>query len=265
MITSTSNPKIKHVRELQTRAKARRETGTFVVEGVRLAEEALASGWQPQFTFFSEGLSPRGQQLLEKIRDRDIPVLQVAPHVMQYASETKTAQGLILVMTIHSQDLPEKLDFCLIPDQVRDPGNLGSMLRSANAANVQAVLLPPGSADVFAPKVLRSGMGAHFHLSIRILDWEGIHKLSREHHLRLILAAASGGEVYTQIDMRTPLALIVGGEAEGAGKEARNLADTLVHIPMPGGTESLNSSTAASILLFEAVRQRRGLPSNHEK
>ncbi|MFZ0531585.1 MAG: RNA methyltransferase, partial [Anaerolineales bacterium] len=125
-------------------------------------------------------------------------------------------------------------------------------------AGVQAVLLAPGCADAWAPKVLRAGMGAHFHLPIHSLGWQEIKCILKEpsHRLQVCLADSSAGTPYTQVDFRAPLALIVGGEAAGAGSESAYLAERRVHIPMPGGSESLNAGIAASILLFEAVRQR---------
>jgi TrmH family RNA methyltransferase len=122
---------------------------------------------------------------------------------------------------------------------------------------VGGVLLPPGAADPFAPKVLRAGMGAHFRLPLLECSWEQITALVAP--LRIFLAAAGRGIAYTQADFRSPLALIVGGEAEGASPEAQRLAPRLVHIPMPGGGESLNAAAAAAVLLFEVVRQRLGI------
>ncbi|MGE5123438.1 MAG: TrmH family RNA methyltransferase, partial [Acidobacteriaceae bacterium] len=154
--------------------------------------------------------------------------------------------------------LPAELDFLLILDGIRDPGNLGTILRTAAAARIQAVLLAPGNVDAFAPKVLRAGMGAHFRLPIHQLGWAHIEQLlaGSPGGMRIYLADAAGGIPYTRADFRTPLALLVGGEAAGAGHEAFSLASEKVQIPMPGGSESLNAGIAAGILLFEVVRQR---------
>jgi TrmH family RNA methyltransferase len=146
------------------------------------------------------------------------------------------------------------LSFVFVPDQLRDPGNLGTMLRTAAAAGVQAVFCPPETADAFSPKVLRAGMGAQFRLPVHTLDWDAI--TSHLALLKVILADMEQGLPYTQADLRPPLALIVGGEAEGASAQAHRLASGFVHIPMPGGVESLNAAVAAGILLFEVVRQR---------
>jgi TrmH family RNA methyltransferase len=191
---------------------------------------------------------------LDGFAARGAPLEQVSADVLRAASDTDTPQGLLAVLSQRLLPLPEAPDLVFIPDQVRDPGNLGTMLRTAAAAGVQAVFCPPETADAFSPKVLRAGMGAHFCLPIHNLEWGAI-----ETHLtplQVFLAGVDEGLAYTQANFRPPLALIVGSEAEGAGPQARRLASACVHIPMPGGGESLNAAIAAGILLFEVARQR---------
>ena len=254
MITSAQNPKIKWLRLLQGQARQRREERAFVVEGVRLAEEALAGGWNARLVVYTGDLNARGSAVVAGFAARGAPVEQVSDSVMRSASDTESPQGLLVALDWQVAPLPERLDFVFIPDKLRDPGNLGTMLRTAAAAGVQAVFLPPETTDAFAPKVLRAAMGAHFHLPIRPLDWEEIARLI--HGLNIYLASAGEGKSYTQIDLKAPLALIVGGEAEGASSQAEALSTARVHIPMPGGSESLNAAVAAGVLLFEVLRQR---------
>jgi tRNA(Leu) C34 or U34 (ribose-2'-O)-methylase TrmL len=151
--------------------------------------------------------------------------------------------------------IPDLPNFILIPDQIRDPGNLGTLLRSAAATGVQAVLLPPETTDAFAPKVVRSGMGAHFRLPIRSLTWEEIEQVGKSAKVQMYLADMDGKSCW-EIDLRQPLAMIVGGEAEGASREARKPANQRISIPMTGEMESLNAGVAGSVLMFEVVRQR---------
>ena len=256
MITSVKNPKIQYVRSLQGPPRGRREAQAFVVEGVRLAEEALAAGWEAQLVLYSEDLNERGQALVDRFTEQGAQVEQVIAEVMRSASDTQTPQGILAILAARSLPIQETLDFAFIPDGVRDPGNMGAMLRTAAAAGAGAVLLPPGTADVFAPKVVRAGMGAHFRLPIHSGDWDEIGSRLSGARLKVYLAAVGDGEVYTQADFRTPLALVIGGEAEGAGEAAASLAHARIHIPMPGRMESLNAAIAAGILLFEVVRQR---------
>jgi len=252
MITSTRNPKIQWVRALQSRSRQRREDGVFVVEGVRLVEEALNSGWKARLVIYTDDLDLRGQRLVDEFASRNVPI----ELVMRAASDTQTPQGILGVISLDDLPLPESLDFVFIPDGIRDPGNLGTMLRTAAAAGVDAVFLPPGTVDAFAPKVLRSAMGAHFRLPLFTGSWEEIRALISRASLRIYLAAADCDLVYTQADFRSPLALIVGGEAGGAGESARQVGDACVSIPMPGGTESLNAAVAAAVLFYEVLRQR---------
>ena len=258
MITSIHNPKIQAVRRLQTQAKARREERAFVIEGVRLAGESLHAGWSALQVFYSDQLDQRGTAVVDGFSSRGVPNEQVTESVMQAVSETETSQGLLVVLKSDELPIPAYPNFLLILDSLRDPGNLGTILRSATAAGVQAVLLAPGCVDAWSPKVLRAGMGAHFHLPIQSLSWEEIEPILKQpaNPLRVFLADSASGISYTRADFHSPLALIVGGEATGAGPESTSLADETVHIPMPGGSESLNAGIAASILLFEVVRQR---------
>ena len=254
MITSTQNPKLKLARSLMGRPKERHEAQAFVVEGVRLVEEALDSAWPIQFVLCTSGLSERGIELVTKLRTKNIDVEDVNEAIFQSVSVTETSQGLLAVLNYSLLPIPPSLDFVLIPDSIRDPGNLGTLLRTAAAAGVQAVFLPPETTDAFAPKVVRAGMGAHFRLPIHSLTWEEIRTATRS--LKVYLADMQGSPCW-QADFRLPLALIVGGEAEGATEPALKLADMTVSIPMPGKAESLNAGVAGAILLFEVVRQRQ--------
>jgi TrmH family RNA methyltransferase len=254
MITSSQNPRIKWLHALQGQARQRREEGAFVVEGVRLAEEALAGGWDARLVIYTEDLNERGRAVVEGFAARGAEVELVSDAVLRSASDTETPQGLLAALDWRAAPLPAHLDFVFIPDKLRDPGNLGTMLRTASAAGVQAVFLPPETTDAFAPKVLRAGMGAHFRLPIQVLGWDEIAKSI--HGLNIYLALAGEGLSYTEADFKSPLALIVGGEAEGASPQATRLSTARVHIPMPGGSESLNAAIAAGVLMFEALRQR---------
>ena len=253
MITSSQNPKLKLVRALLGRAKERREANAFVVEGVRLVEEAVKANWQFQFVLFSDGLSERGKELVKTLTANQIEVEETSGDLLQNLSETETPQGILAVLPLSNLPIPDSPNFVLIPDQIRDPGNLGTLLRTAAAAGVQAALLPPETTDAFAPKVLRAGMGAHFRLPIHSMIWDEIREQIKDLHIYL---ADMNGRTCWETDLRQPLALIIGGEAEGASEEARKLTAQKIAIPMPGNIESLNAGVAGSVLMFEVLRQR---------
>ena len=256
MITSSRNPKIQLVRDLLAHSKARREQGAFIVEGVRLTEEAAHAGWAIRLILWSDDLSERGQSLVDSLTDRGIPVEQLAPIVFRAVSDTQTPQGLLAIVEFCQQHLPSDPNFLLLIDNLHDPGNIGTILRTAGAAGVQAVLLSPGCADPYAPKVVRSAMGAHFRLPILALSWPDLRNALQHLQPNIFLADAVGDMVYTQADFRLPLTLVIGSEADGIGPQARALVGQRVTIPMPGHAESLNAAVAAAILMFEVVRQR---------
>ena len=255
MITSTHNPKLKLVRALLGRSKERRDAGAFVVEGVRLVEEAVLSNWGFRFALYDETLNERGRLQVEVLKSRGVDVEEVSAGLMKSLSETETPQGILAVLNDSRLPIPDSPNFILIPDQIRDPGNLGTLLRTAAAASVQAVLLPPETTDAFAPKVVRSGMGAHFRLPIHSIGWDDISRVVKLSGLKGLIADMDGSSCW-KTDLRQPVALIIGSEAEGASESARKLANAKISIPMSGNIESLNAGVAGSVLMFEVVRQR---------
>jgi TrmH family RNA methyltransferase len=257
LITSAQNPKLKLVRSLLGRAKERREAGAFVAEGVRLVEEAANSHWEFRFALYDSTLSERGLSLVTALQSRGVECEEVTPELMKSLSETETPQGILAVLPFTDVPIPDFPTFLLIPDQIRDPGNLGTLIRSAAAAGVQAVLLPPETTDAFAPKVVRAGMGAHFRLPVRAMTWEEIRRVSESASQRMgVYLADMDGVSCWETDLRGPLMLIVGSEAEGASESARRLATQRISIPMSGKVESLNAGVAGSVLMFEVMRQR---------
>ncbi|NOH00643.1 MAG: RNA methyltransferase [Chloroflexi bacterium] len=255
MITSNQNSKIKLVRALLGRSKERREAGAFVVEGVRLVEEAAKGDWRFEIVLFDETLSERGKEILKTLSTKGVEIEEVSASVMKFLSDTEAPQGILAVLKFYQSPISNRLNFILIPDQIRDPGNLGTLLRSAAASGAQAVWIPPETTDAFAPKVLRSGMGAHFRLAIHSMSWEEIEQVVKLEGLNVYVADMDGPSCW-ETDLRKPLALIIGGEAEGASESARKLANRKIGIPMSGAVESLNAGVAGSVLMFEVMRQR---------
>jgi TrmH family RNA methyltransferase len=190
--------------------------------------------------------------LLSQIRP-DEGAWPVTDEVMAACADTQTPQGVLAVVPFIG--LNPRPGLLLILDAIRDPGNLGTILRSAESAGVGQVLLSPGTVDLYNPKVVRGAMGAHFRLPVFSRDWPDIGQAASGR--AVWLADAAGDTTYDAVDWTRPSALIVGGEAFGAGEEAEQLATGRVSIPMPGGAESLNAAMAATVILFEAARQHR--------
>jgi TrmH family RNA methyltransferase len=256
MITSVKNPRVQWIRRLQGRSKERRADKVFVVEGIRLVEEAQGANWTVRELFYSSDLAERGMRLVHRYQESETRIDAVSNNVMQAMSDTKNPQGILAAIEMKSLPVTESPDFLLILDQINDPGNLGTILRTASAANVQAVYLTPGTVDPFSPKVVRAGMGAHFRMPIIEAEWNEVHSRIDQTEMHIFLAATGEGDPYYDSDFSHPLALIIGSEAHGAGQKAFQLSDSRVYVPMPGGGNSLNASVAAGIMLFEIIRQR---------
>lgn len=258
MITSVHNPKIQRVRALLQRRSSREEEQAFVIEGARLIQEAHLSGVNLDLVLISSQPSPRAVQLADELA-ATIPVEEVSSDLFKRISDTENPQGILAIARHQPRDLPADWDFLVVADGLRDPGNLGALLRTAAAAAADGVILTPQCADVYSPKVVRAAMGAHFKMAILHKSWEELILLCRQRPkqpARLLVSDVESGSPCWQVDLRQPLALVIGSEAEGISPAARQAADQQIIIPMPGKIESLNAAIAAGILLFEVVRQR---------
>lgn len=256
MITSTANERVKYVRSLH-RAEVRLRERSYIAEGVRLVEDALRAGLSPKLVLVAPDQlekSPRGRHLLGRLRPFE--TIPVSERVLAYAADTVTPQGVVAVLPYPEVKEPKALGpLVLVLDGIRDPGNAGAILRSAEASGVTAVILTPDCVDVFSPKVVRAAMGAHFRLTLMPeLGWARIVPILSGRPIWV--AAAKKGLAYFQVDWTQESALVIGGEAYGASEEAIKAATGFVHIPMAGEAESLNAAIAASVIFFEALRQR---------
>jgi TrmH family RNA methyltransferase len=254
MITSTRNERVKYVRSL-ARRRVRQREGRFLVEGSRLVREAVEAALTPALALYTEAwaASAAGQELLPKLKDAAEGVWLVSESVMTACADTQSPQGVIAVVPfVHN---PPREGVWLVLDQVRDPGNLGTILRSAEAAGVGLVALMPGTVDLYSPKVVRSAMGAHFRVPSESLDWTRLSK--RVAGRDVWLAEAEADLPYDAVDWNRASVLILGAEASGAGEAARTLSTGRVGIPMESGAESLNVAMAATVILFEMARQKR--------
>jgi len=257
MITSTTNHRIKDARKLLTR-KGRHNAGQLLLEGVRLLGDAWRSGMRPTLVFFSPDdlTSSEGRRLLAEMEAAGCECIPCTSTVFASLSETTTPQGIAGVLPLPQLVWPERPTLLLILDGVGDPGNAGTLIRSAEAAGCDGVIFAPAAVDPFNDKVVRAGMGAHFRLPIRsCAAWSAVDALLSP-GMRCYLADAHAAFDYTAIDWRAPCALVVSNEAHGASAAARSLSSA-VTIPMHGRGESLNAAIAGSVIIFEAARQRR--------
>lgn len=262
-MVSIHNPRIKYVRRLANH-RFRDKEKKFLVEGIRFVEEVLDSAWPVEMLVYNRKAmeNPRAKNLITTAVARNASLIEVAEDVFAELAETSTPQGIIAVAPQRGNSL-EKLEVANEPallvlvDGVQDPGNLGAIVRSADAAGAGGVVLLKGTADVYNPKALRATMGSIFHLPViqGAAAGEVLPYLSRR-GIKTVAGDPRAGKVLFEVDLKVPCALVVGGEATGVGAVLKDSADELARIPMPGRAESLNVAISVSIMLYEALRQR---------
>ncbi len=257
MITSTSNPQVKNLVQLKKKARARREQGVYVVEGVRMFREAPAGEIAGIYVSESFLAQPESKELLLGM---DFEVL--SDTVFDYVSDTKTPQGILCLMRMPSYDPKDMAQagdgMWLVLESLQDPGNLGTLFRTGEAAGVSGIIMDTGTADVYSPKTIRSTMGSIYRVPFFVTDdLPGTLAAMKDGGIRIFAAGTDGSVRYTEADYTKATAFLIGNEGNGLSGEALAAADAAVCIPMRGQVESLNASMAAGILLYEADRQRR--------
>lgn len=252
MISSVSNPAVKNVCALMKKASLRREEGLFVVEGRRMAEEIPADRLEQAYVTEDFLKSEEGRRLGEQLRAEI-----VSPEVMEKMSDTKTPQGILALVRMEKRRREELYGrFLLVLESVQDPGNVGTLLRTAEAAGAGGIILDRGSADPYSPKVLRSTMGAIFRLPFVISENlpDELQKLRRDGY-HLLAAHLKGAVSYDTASYPERCAILLGNEGNGLSDTVTALSNERVFIPMEGKTESLNVAVAGALLLYEARRK----------
>jgi RNA methyltransferase, TrmH family len=262
LITSNQNSIVKEIKSLKNR-RDREEKSLFFVEGVRIVEEAIKENADVRYSVLTEDFISCAENAdlpgkLEKMGCRNYIV---SDKLFKEISDTETPQGILAVIGMKQQDLESmviKDSLFVILDSLRDPGNMGAIIRTADAAGFTGVLISRGCVDVYNPKVLRSTMGSIFHIPVFYCeDIIAAIKSIKGKGIKIYASHLMGESSIFETDMTAGTAIIVGSEAEGISSEAAAAADMLVSIPMCGRAESLNASVAAGIIMYEAVRQRR--------
>ncbi len=273
MITSPSNQHIALLRSLQTK-KGRDAEEAFLVEGPHLLEAAMEAHVTPRLIVFDPehlARTPAGRKALgqiEELRARGAEALDASPVAIERASDTQTPQGVVAAVAsedvsahrVRARRRGRMRPVLLVLDAVNDPGNMGTILRSALAADVDEVLLAPECADPLSPKVVRAASGAHFMLPIQAdRSWQEVSEALAGSPVvgQVIVTEAGAHTPYDGIDLTQRTAVVIGNEAHGVSSQAIRLATQRVRIPMWNKVESLNAAIAASVILFEAGRQRR--------
>ncbi len=276
LITSPTNPRIGKLKDLHT-AKGRKKHGLFLMEGLHLLTALLDANVLPQEIYYQPDYlrrTPNGAALLSRLLTlpgmTDEQRIEVSERVIEAISDTVTSQGVVSVLPLaafvpaevrgrrlQQSDAQVQRPALLILDDIADPGNMGTILRTALAADVDTVLLTPHCVDCYSPKVVRAAAGTHIFLPIETdASWATIATAVQTHCSRVLLAEAGSLNFYYEQDLTQPFALIIGNEAHGPSQEAHALATHTISIPLANNVESLNAAMATGIVLYEAVRQR---------
>lgn len=254
LITSVQNPKIKQLLALQEKSRLRRETGLFVVEGRRELEHCLRAGFEPECLFICPEI---GSPLADSFPGKRFEVSKEVYSKIAYREGT---EGVIAEIRAKERPL-EKLELGENPliavlESVEKPGNLGAVLRSADAAGVDAVVICEPLTDLYNPNLIRASLGAVFTVPVAVCSSDEAISFFKQRGIRILTAQLQDSELYYDTPMTGSTAIVMGTESTGLSNAWREAADAHIRIPMLGELDSLNVSVSAAILLFEAVRQR---------
>ena len=245
-ITSLKNPKVATWKSLKER-KGRKETGCFLVEGRKMVEEALASAFPVEAVLVDDA------RIAEFRLPENIPAFALPEHVLAAVCDTKTPQGVAAVVRVVEVELKGKRVVAL--DGVQDPGNVGTIIRTADAAGFDGVILSTQCADVFSPKVLRATMGSVFRMGVRVTeDLPGLLAQMVRKGASVLSSQLDGEPFYQRSTLNERFVLIIGSEGNGVTDEVKAVATHKVKLPMRGGAESLNAAVAAGIMMYELTR-----------
>lgn len=254
LITSAQNPRIKRLLTLQQKSSQRRAEGRFVVEGVRELQHALEAGYEVDSLFVCPSLFTQEWDM------PCVPIFEVPESLYQRIAYRGTTEGVVAILHTKSttlSDLPLSASPLLVVlERVEKPGNLGAVLRSADAARADAVIVCDPLTDLYNPNLIRSSIGAVFTVPCVACTSAQCIDFLKQRGITILTAQLQDSELYYDTDMRGPTAIVMGTEATGLTDPWRKAADRHIRIPMLGRLDSLNVSVSAAILLFEAVRQR---------
>ncbi len=261
-VDSPNNPLLKEFKRLQKSSRYRYTTQQIALEGPNLVREALKAGLTPRVVFYTGDYFERGGKEWLSSLDPSVKQLKLTLPLFNKISDTETPQAVAAILPFDpgkSIKIPEtSFELVLLLDRIRDPGNMGTIIRTAAAAGVEALYYTTGSADPYSPKVLRATAGTIFSLPIG-MSRDPINLLSKltENNIQVIAACSDADQNYWSVDYSKPVALIVGNEASGISDRLLAETDIQVSIPLARNTESLNASVASAVILFEIIRQRR--------
>jgi len=256
-ITSNQNKMVKLAASLLQK-KYRDESGLFLVEGIRLIEEAAKSDWRIECCFVTQSALTK-----ERVVNKNIKLIQLSEVMLNKLTETEQPQGIVAIVQKKTHVITDALPVDTVPliimlDSIQDPGNIGALIRTADASGCTGIILTQGCADPFSGKTVRASMGSLFHLPI-ISGIQSVEALSilKQNNVSVLATSLAARNLYYEANFKRPLAIVFGNEGSGVCEEVLQAADQLLYIPIMGKAESLNVAASAAVILFEATRQRR--------
>ena len=257
-ITNLQNPQVKSAAELKQK-KYRLQQQCFLAEGLRTVEEAVAAKAATSI-FYTAIEDDRTRRVLEQAAAMQVKLICVTEQIMKKLADTENPQGIIAVCKMQATKLEPLLaagEMLLVLDRVGDPGNIGTMLRTADAAGIGGLVLLKGSADIYAPKTVRASMGSLFHIPVLAgIEEEKFVERAQRAGYQLLVTSLDGADNLYKADLSGRLAFVMGNEANGVSESLLKAADKRVFIPMAGRAESLNVAMAAGVVMFEALRRK---------
>ncbi|TAL26124.1 MAG: RNA methyltransferase [Nitrospirae bacterium] len=264
-ITSASNPKIKQALDIKNK-RSKYKGAAFIIEGPHLIETAISSGHKIKEVFFTSAFSQRKdeQKLLEQV-SKITRTYEVTEQIINKLTGTETPQGIIAIASYTPITLGDivfkSIPLIVIVDGVQETGNLGTIIRTADAAGADAVIILKGTCDVFMHKTLRATAGSIFNIPLVYSETDEIIEWLKFKKINVIATALDSDKSIFDSDLKEPVAFVFGNEAHGVSNEIKKNADLILKIPIFGKAESLNVSVSAAVCLYEAVRQRKGVES----
>lgn len=267
MLSSTSNPKVKQVVNWQTKAKDRRRDGIFLVEGIKMFLEAPIDSIRdvyisaPLLEKCKKHAEAKSEEILARLKYTGYE--EVTEEVFAKMSDTQTPQGVLVVVdrpeyTLEDMLGDSKAPLLVILEDIQDPGNLGTILRTGEGAGVTGVIMSRNTVDIYNPKTIRSTMGSVYRVPfLYVEDLQATLAQLQEKNITLFAAHLKGKKEYDELDYTGPVGFLIGNEGNGLKEETANMADTYLRIPMEGRVESLNAAIATSLLIYESHRQRK--------
>ena len=258
-ITSLQNSIIKNILKLQEKSRERKKQGLFIIEGKREITLAVSAGYCIESIFFVDGFITNSE--LNKITKKETKLVQITKEVYQKIAYRNSTEGIIAVAkaknnNIHTVELSNKNPLILVLEAIEKPGNIGAMLRTADAANIDLVCMVDAKSDLYNPNIIRSSVGCVFTNKIVVGSSEEIISFLKDKNISIYAATLQNSNHYHEENYKKPSAIVVGTEATGLSEIWRENANQNINIPMQGQIDSMNVSVAAAIILFEAKRQR---------